>query len=743
MLRITKGVVVLLSLGGLVCQFATLSSELNVSPKEQQLTSYEHNSISTDTYLGLSKLFTLPALSEQLLTTETRVVRPKLICPPDISGLNCGESLPIPFATFQEFIANEGAQEEFCEGVFSLSSVDLADPSDLNYCSEVYSLIRRRYTLTDACGYSKSCLQRFGYKADDTPPTVDCEALSDVFVGCDDHDIEDQVQAWIQTSKADLLAASVDNCSALIVDHNYLGGAETALSCESTEGVSVSFHINDACGQRVSCHANILLRPKRPDLGQPHDIAGLSCGNTLPPAVTSIEEYIAIGGTVDEHCGKGLTISHQDIGDIESMDICEDGPVMIRRRYTVTDGCGNSRSTIQRFEFTKDTQPPSIDCGAMSDFKVDCDKVLLEGEIQEWITAMQNKIMKSATDNCGGMTVTNNYIEDSAADMDCAGGAKMAVSFSVSDACDNTSNCVAAIVSSLPSVERPEVICVDDIVDIACGEALPAVVDNLEDFKAAGGEIIQFCDGDLSITSEDVGSDSDIDICSGTRNIMRRRYIIEDECGNEKRCLQRIVYQQDVEAPQVDCDLTNDLIVDCDLEVSDEDMTTWLDQVSSDLEAASVDNCSQVELSNDYVDGAVDDLTCDGTKELLVTYLISDDCGNTTSCSVSILKEETGSTGLVLGNRQELKVGAVLYQNSPNPFEERTLIKFELEESSTVRFTIYDLSGKLLFEQSKEHSEGINSINITRDMLNNISGVVFYALETRGFKEVKTMIILE
>jgi len=28
-------------------------------------------------------------------------------------------------------------------------------------------------------------------------------------------------------------------------------------------------------------------------------------------------------------------------------------------------------------------------------------------------------------------------------------------------------------------------------------------------------------------------------------------------------------------------------------------------------------------------------------------------------------------------------------------------------------------------------------------MLNNISGVVFYALETRGFKEVKTMIILE
>lgn len=767
MLRITKGVVVLLSLGGLVCQFASVKSALTHSPKNQQTNkSYANNSITSETYLNVSKLFVLPNSS----IDEELVLRPKLICPPDISGLNCGEVLPVPVSTLDDFIAGGGSYEEFCDGTFSISSSDLGDPQDLNYCSDIYSLIRRRYTLTDECGYSKSCLQRFNYQVDNIAPVADCDVLNNVFVGCEDHDVADQLSEWLEASSTSLLAASSDNCRAITVSHNYQEFLIDDFNCDNSDGIMITFHVNDACSQRASCIANILPRPPRPELGQPHDMTGLSCGNSLPEAVTTIEGYLAIGGTVDEHCGKGLSISHEDIGDMSTMDFCSGRSIMIRRRYTVSDGCGNSRSTIQRFEFQPDTEAPSIDCGAMNDFEIDCDKALLEGEIQDWITSMQNKIMKSAIDNCGGMTVTHDYKSGSAADMQCTHGEKMSVSFMVSDACGNMTQCAASILSSLlppdqesddnsdqeddestedsteesePTALRPEVICVDDVVNINCGDPLPPSVSTLEAFRAAGGEIIQFCDGELSINSEDIGSESNIDICSSTKNILRRRYIITDECGNEKRCLQRIVYQQDVDAPQVECDLTNDLIVDCDTEVSAEDISTWLDLVTSDLEVASNDKCSEVIVTNDYVQGSVNDLSCDDQKDLVVTYIISDECGNATSCSVSILKEETGSTGLVIGNREELKQGSILYQNSPNPFAERTAIKFELGAAAKVRFTVYDLSGKLLFEQTKEHNEGSNTINITRDMLNNISGVVFYALETNGFKEVKTMIILE
>lgn len=739
MLRITKGVIVLLSLSGLLFQWNSINSKLEDSP-QNQLT----NNLLLNSTIAVSQLLAHVDLSNKIPKNKESDLRPKVICPPDLSGLQCGESLPVPFSTIESFLENGGSYEEFCEGDFSVSSSEFGDPDQLNYCSEVFSLVRRRYTLTDACGYSKSCIQRFIYELDSEAPEADCSVIEDFYVGCDDYDIEDQVQEWLQETKTALLAASTDNCGVRTFGHNYLDNAQAELGCDPAGSLMVTMYIYDACGQRVSCNGSIKPRPPKPNLGQPHDKTGFICGASLPAPATTIEEYVAIGGNVEEHCGKGLTITHSDIGDLESMDFCSERPIIVRRRYTVTDGCGNSRSSIQRFEFARDTEAPTIDCGEMNDFTIDCDKSLLEGEIQEWITSMQNKIMKSATDNCGGITIDHNYTAGLVADMDCASSSKMTINFTVSDACGNSSNCEAAILSNLPSIPRPDVICVSDIEAVKCGASIPEPASTPEEFAAAGGEIIDYCDGQINITVEDIGSIDNIDICSSTSNIMRRRYIINDECGNERRCIQRIIFEQDIDAPNVDCDLTNDLIINCDADINEEDIQSWLELVTENLRVASNDNCSStVDISNDYEANTAQTLDCDSNKELVVTYLISDDCGNANSCSALILREEVDLGGLVLGNKIGKANAIKLFQNRPNPFEESTAISFELTEAREVRLAIYDMSGKLLFEQSKEHSEGVNTINITRDMLKNISGVVFYSLESQGFKEVKTMIILE
>jgi len=391
----------------------------------------------------------------------------------------------------------------------------------------------------------------------------------------------------------------------------------------------------------------------------------------------------------------------------------------------------------------KDTEPPVIDCGSMNDFVVDCDKSLLEGDIQEWIATMQNKIMQSATDNCSTMSVSNNYAAGSAAKMDCTGKDVMRISFNVSDACSNTSSCHASITSNLSQAGRPDVICVTDIDNILCGEQLPKAMSTIEDFTNAGGEIINYCDGEISIRAEDIGSINTVNICSARTNILRRRYIINDNCGNERRCIQRLIFQQDIEAPSVDCDLTNDLIINCNTDASEQDISDWINSVADDLEVASSDNCSGLSISHNYIPNSAVSLNCSDNKELVVTYLISDDCGNTNSCSVSIFKEDTGSSGLILGNRIAKLKTIQLFQNVPNPFEESTSIKFELKKADKVRLTVYDMNGKLLYEQSKEHDEGLNTILITRESLNNVSGIVFYSLEADGFKEVKTMVLLE
>ena len=738
MLRTTKGVIVLLSLCGLLFQLNSINTKLEDSPKNQPIENLFLNSANVASNM-LSHVDVFDKITKQTKPD----FRPKLICPIDLSGLQCGEALPVPYSRIEDFLENGGSYEEFCEGEFSLSSSDFGDPDQLNYCSEVFSLARRRYTLTDACGYSKSCIQRFVYELDTEAPVVDCSVIEDFYVDCEAYDREEQVQQWIQETKVALLAVSTDNCGIRNASDNYLENVQEEVGCDPSEALMVTYYIYDACGQRVSCNASIKPKPPKPNLSQPHDKAGFICGDALPAAATTIEEYIALGGSIEEHCGRGLSLSHTDIGDLESVDFCSDRPIIIRRRYTVTDGCGNSRSSIQRFEFSRDEEAPSIDCGSMNDFTIDCDKSLLEGDIQEWISSMQNKIMKSATDNCSALEISHNYTAGSAADMDCTTTDQMNVSFSVSDACGNTSRCTASIISNLPSVPRPEVICVTDIEGIRCGDNIPAGAATLAEFTAAGGEIIDYCDGQISISSELVGTRDDIDICTNISNVMRRRYIITDECGNERRCIQRLIFEQDIVAPEVDCDLTNDLIVNCSTTVNDEDVVSWLTLVEDDLAIASSDNCSDVTITNDYTENAVESIDCNDNSELIVTFLIADDCGNSSSCSGSIIKQEMDTDGLVLGNKIDRINAIKLHQNSPNPFEESTAISFELRERTKLRLTVYDMSGKLLFEQSKEHNEGVNTINITRDMLNNISGVVFYSLEANGFKEVKTMIILE
>jgi len=316
MLRTTKGVV-LLSLAGLLFTYVDICTKLGDYPKTKPIVKIQNVSFANYA-VTIAKLFFLQNSSSSDLEKEESMVRPKVNCPPHQSGLQCGEVLPVPISNIEDFLAQGGSYEELCEGDFSISAIEF--DTNLDYCSESFSLIRRKYTLTDACGYSKSCIQRFVYDQDNEAPQADCSVITDMYVDCEDYNIEDQVQEWLQDSKTALLAASSDNCVAMTGSHNYLDNVQDELGCEPESGLTVTYYIYDACGQRASCQATIKVRPARPSVGQPHDKAGFVCGEKLPVPATTIEEYIALGGEIEEHCGKGLSLSHEDIGDVESVN---------------------------------------------------------------------------------------------------------------------------------------------------------------------------------------------------------------------------------------------------------------------------------------------------------------------------------------------------------------------------------------------------------------------------------------
>ncbi|RMG82001.1 MAG: T9SS C-terminal target domain-containing protein [Bacteroidetes bacterium] len=81
-----------------------------------------------------------------------------------------------------------------------------------------------------------------------------------------------------------------------------------------------------------------------------------------------------------------------------------------------------------------------------------------------------------------------------------------------------------------------------------------------------------------------------------------------------------------------------------------------------------------------------------------------------------------------------------LYQNTPNPFSDETVIAFNLPETQDVTLTIFDVSGKVLKVVSGNFGEGYNEIRINAKDLRG-SGVLYYRLESLAGTQTAKMIL--
>lgn len=84
----------------------------------------------------------------------------------------------------------------------------------------------------------------------------------------------------------------------------------------------------------------------------------------------------------------------------------------------------------------------------------------------------------------------------------------------------------------------------------------------------------------------------------------------------------------------------------------------------------------------------------------------------------------------------------IVFQNTPNPFTDETVIGFNLPEGSNVTLTVFDLSGKRVFENTGAFAAGYNTFEIDGTKFGQ-SGVYHYRLtsdfgnQTRKFVLVK------
>lgn len=90
----------------------------------------------------------------------------------------------------------------------------------------------------------------------------------------------------------------------------------------------------------------------------------------------------------------------------------------------------------------------------------------------------------------------------------------------------------------------------------------------------------------------------------------------------------------------------------------------------------------------------------------------------------------------------QLALDFEVYQNQPNPFRQETTIGFKLPQAGMAVVTVFDLAGKVAFQQEGQYEDGYNEIKVTRGDLGN-SGMYYYQVKANGLSDTRKMILVK
>ncbi|HWR82282.1 MAG TPA: T9SS type A sorting domain-containing protein [Candidatus Deferrimicrobium sp.] len=294
--------------------------------------------------------------------------------------------------------------------------------------------------------------------------------------------------------------------------------------------------------------------------GCPDDIT-IECDDPVPPPADV---------TATDECDSDVSISFRE--DTVA-GACPQEYTLIRT-WTATDLCDNSDSCKQRI-YVVDTTPPDITCPP--DIVFNC--------------AMGNAGVATATDNCD----PDPDVDYSDAIVSSRCPIVIERTWTATDACENSSNCVQRI--TIQDTTKPVITCPPDIVfDCAMGNAgVATATDN--------------CDPDPDVDYSDEVTHSRCPV------IIQRTWTATDSCDNVSSCIQTITIQ-DTTKPVISC--PPDTVVDC----GDGDLGT----------ATATDNCDP-DPDIDYSD-VITHARCPIIIER--TWTATDSCDNISSCVQTI-----------------------------------------------------------------------------------------------------------
>ncbi|MGB4847126.1 MAG: T9SS type A sorting domain-containing protein, partial [Saprospiraceae bacterium] len=231
-----------------------------------------------------------------------------------------------------------------------------------------------------------------------------------------------------------------------------------------------------------------------------------------------------------------------------------------------------------------------------------------------------NPASVSETHDCPG-NVTITHVGDVNSNVVCINRLTITRTYMVTDQCGHTSTCTQII--TVNDQTPPTVTCPPNL-QVSCASAVPAV-----DVNALG--VTDNCAGGIGISRSFLGEVITNQTCPN-RFILTRTYRGGDACGNTATCTQ-VITVFDNTGPSMTC--PNGITVQCASDVPAPNVQL----------VTSTDNCNGVSTIT-FVNDVISNQTCANKFTVSRTYRATDACGNSSSCTQTIIVNDNTAPSL-------------------------------------------------------------------------------------------------
>lgn len=614
-----------------------------------------------------------------------------LICPGGAITINCPSATTVSCASLVPAVNTGSVTASSPCATPGITITFVGDVISGQICTNKYT-ITRTYRATDNCGNSATCAQTITVN-DVTPPSITCPAA--MTVSC----------ASLVPAANPALVTATDNCTGTVTK-TFVSDVISGQTCTNKYTLTRTYRATDACGNSATCAQIITVNDVTPPtINCPANVT-YTCASQVPAANTA-------SVSASDNCTGTVTVAF--VSDVISGQTCAN-KYTLTRTYRATDACGNSATCAQTITVDDNIRPVLI--GIPANITIECNQ------------AVPSLPIINATDNCSGV-VKITFLETSTKTnytSQCSAYSYLIYrTWTAIDVCGNSSNGVQII--TVQDTKAPTFVSTPPaFITVECDDD----DSNNQDPIAVDG-----CDNDPSVLL-DIKYKFNLNGCVGSY-LATYTWTAGDKCGNTAQFTQYISVV-DTEAPVLKCPQ--------DIEVSSEIpiVVTWPQPKASD-----------------YCDGPITPIQIAGPPsgsiflpgtKTVITYQVTDLCGNVTTCSFVVKIRTGGGTldnpdspsnleintlNLQLNANSSVHGSTVLYQNEPNPFDNNTAIRFFLNNTENASLTIFDVNGKTIKLIEKEFSAGDNRVQLTdADFPSN--GMYYYNLKTKDFNETKKML---